>query len=660
MNKLNELIGPITSNTIDAVLVDIKNNTRKHGTIVSRLGQPFYVQKVIKGDRALSLQEIIQNFISKPLEEQAPLSQLRLRHRTVKEILDRKTTKINKLLRVVKFFYELIWKTITNYNKEIVLLKELEIKLNATNEPSSPSFSPLTNSSVQSTQIAFKSDSSPLTFSNKQVRFSDQKIIHDYKVDGVTIGSQEIHRFNSLDEDIHLCQSMIGFLTEKIRKVSQEPSKNQATILKQLNSKLNFYLKELTHVRQLKTEGQTWLHSNYFRHLIKKLVSYLEAIKQYVSVPINMRYQELLIAGKKVVGFFRLGIISDMRNGWFSMNDLKKMSHNPELIEKTIKRIKSEGGSRDRQKESIQHAISQLNHLIYKKNGKSIVNQEALDSLIEERQYVLEKQLLHLLNAQVEKNLEQIKASFEPHKKREFNLAHLALLNPKKVDHHKSGWMHDEQVEIEDMQCIFEIFKGKKIVFDSSGPIIDDQLIHLPYRLEGVPAAEAHVDLNTYFFNISTQGHMGNDGKQLELNKKEIKNLNIDSASLSESDKVLLDRLQGISKIPSKEKGYPIAEDFMVFLLKSKGMAVSVGCLSAKDRTGFISERVVLQHLPERYRDHPILRKQIFAANSPAVKVVSENTPGVTSLKINPLANVRGYDILEKLAVLARTVGSSD
>jgi hypothetical protein len=396
----------------------------------------------------------------------------------------------------------------------------------------------------------------------------------------------------------------------------------------------------------LKNHEKNWFSSNYFRDLLKIHHPFTEAIKKYISIPINMRYHELRKGDNtRAVGLCRLGVLSDMRNGWFSLKYLQDLNlkNHPERIKQIDKKIQDIKHYidfsflyrlTDGQKESAMYGLQLLENL--KKDPTQ------LKSMIQERKNILIQQMLPYLITQIKHNPSLVQAALKENNGM-FNLAHVCLLNQKKKQFDSTGWMHDERVEMEDMYTIFKEFNGKTIIFekiDTKEVLIKDE-IHLKYpdtELEG-----KKIKLNTFFLNYSVQGNTKNDGIQQIINQEQLNHL---------QEKTGIDVN---SQVKQKKLGYSQAEEALYTLLNNQQLAVSTGCLSGKDRTGFVCARLMQRFLRpligEKNTPTPF-EKDIIKPNSLASKVVQENTPKVHVLKVNPLEHLPGFNSLDKVKLV--------
>jgi hypothetical protein len=373
-------------------------------------------------------------------------------------------------------------------------------------------------------------------------------------------------------------------------------------------------------VKALKEAKGNWASSNYFRDLVKEH-GFEKACEKFAAMPINMRYQKLEKPdGTKVDGFCRLGVITDPRNGFTSLRELRELKGKPEQIKEKIAELRNKRSAceNENQKASIDRAINEL---------------ENIDVAIAEREAVLQTQFLQLLQTQVENK--GVGA-----KQEEFTLAHLGLLNPKKEEHDKTGWMHIEANGMKDMAEIFKDANGKKIVFEDNckAPYVDKDG---NYHVQTPPGGKAgdKLKLKAGFLNVSVQGCTENTELQKQLNREGLENLGLNEDST----------LTGLL-VSGDASNYKVAEEVGVLLL-GKG-AVSISCQSAKDRTGLVASRLVQRRLQDSYKSPTDAQKlpeeaqkkfenSILGDKGSAALVVEDNT-GISVLKINPKEFVKG------------------
>lgn len=483
-----------------------------------------------------------------------------------------------------------------------------------------------------------RGEEEPLTRSHSRLlgpndRSNDPTISHSYTIDGEEMGYQEIERISTVPQTIKFAKEMLAHLKDKLPH--QANSHERALI----ESDIRYYEQALQSAEAYAAKSD-WVNSNYFRDHIKTAGSFDQAIRSYVPAAVNMRYQSLEIKGKQAVGFVRVGIMSDMRNGWYSLTDLKAMQKDPELIEEKLQSL--EKGLSSLHGNQLESALYAINQLKLMKNSRPY-----LDKVIHDRKRVLQQQMIQLVSEQVARNPEKVKQALQSNGS--FDIVHVSLLNQKSNSQDRTGWVHDERVEMQDMQEIFHEFRDKKLVFDGRGPLIDGDAIYLPQAF-GDGGETSEVKLNTFFFNSSVQGNTENDGTQLHINQEEMSYLLKAHPDLFDGFPEIRDAI-----LQGKQTSYEVAEKFIKTLLDSKRLCLSLGCLSAKDRTGFVAERLMLAYLrpylpPENAHDFD---KKIFDSDGPAVRVVAENTPSFRVLKVNPFATLPGFNILDKIKMVA-------
>ncbi len=447
--------------------------------------------------------------------------------------------------------------------------------------------------------------------------------------------TERLTRESTLLESLAFHRAMIAQIKEKNGKKAKELTYHENQIVLIEN-----YLKE--------NKQKDWLPSPYFRQILsqQKKLNYPKASQQCIAAPVNMRYHDLSLKGEKHLGFYQLGVFSDMRNGWYSLKDLKKMCAEKEVEKKHFKnidRFKKPLTSKfltKKQIESAQDAHLKLNAI---KDELSIGKKTLVNEMIAERRLFLQTQMVQLIAAQVKMNPDLIKDG-------EFNLIHLCWLNHTLSSLDPTGWMHDERVEMEDMAEIFKEFNGKKLIFDGSGPRIDSSTIYLPLQ-EGVSNTDP-IKLNTFFFSTTVQKHMKNDKEQADINLEALRAINSKFPGFfKETD--LEKRLQ-----PGNVSNYKLAEDLMYHILKSKKFAVSGGCLSAKDRTGFITARIIQRFISDyiltkvstyknNFKNKVLLKKGIALSN------IRENTPEFNGIKVDVRSDLPGLTAMDRLNILS-------
>lgn len=461
-------------------------------------------------------------------------------------------------------------------------------------------------------------------------------------------GKNYIDRYSTVTKDREMTENTLKRLKEE-QKTAPKEKKSK------LNSQINYYENKLQNLdkrpkESTKTQKGDWVHSLGFRNLLKSFASFTDAISQYTAIPPNMRHQSVVKKdGSTVVDFVRMGAMTDLSNGSISLKTLKdiqkasseqrEMMINAELeklslLETTPTKFKGKVKKffgmehlDSKQRESINYAKSQLEAM--KTDPKSI------DTIIQERELRVRDQFLHLVNAQAEKG--KIKDG-------KLDLAHVALLNPKKSKLDKTGWIHDEGTMLQDMEAIFNQYNGSDIKFHPDGPFVDsDGIIHL----KGDPDKQSPVKLNAFLVNVNVQGKKVKDASYISQKLTQLLSMN---PELKDDP----DFIQIRDKLAEgKCAPHEIAEDFSL-LLHKMGKGLSLGCMSVKDRTLVVAEGVVVKALKKHFTDKTDskelqnLQEDIWKGDCGSSKVLQDDT-NVRYAKFQPKWISSGVSLRTKI-----------
>jgi len=531
---------------------------------------------------------------------------------TIRELHDRVTVHLKNLEILAEESEELISKI----NKVSALTGGEEVG-HVSRSPQisrQPSLAPKVNLSVQTP--------SNLTATVSREKFQGEWMVHEYHVDNKPIKARQcVERYSAVEEDIRLCMGMIKFLEQanQLEKFAfyQAQLLNSRERLASANTLFVKAMlkdqKQLMEMVKVETD-KTWLNTDSFRDLIRK--SFLKGVKKCIFATVNLRRQTL-ITSEKELELFRVGVISDMRNGWFSLTDFKRMSQAE--FKKEVSEIIKKKSNPKKPDEWAQFLIQQT--------------EKPIEKVQEERLWILEKQMLHLVQAVAERSQHKIVLSKESLPS--LKLVHVGFLNPKK-EKLELGWQHNERVEIEDMHEIFKEFRGKTLVLDGTGPYINGNEVHLPFKISGI----SKVILQTYFLNISVHGYEENDGVQLAINKESIQAMAQDGNQIFTQE--MTDKLNGKVKLARKEKGYPFAIDLTNVLLNHPAVVLSEGCYGGKDRTGYIAEKKMVKNLPAPYANHSSLKDKWNDPTYIPRKIAKDNTYYCDMIKVHLLSNYEG------------------
>lgn len=427
-------------------------------------------------------------------------------------------------------------------------------------------------------------------------------------------------------------------------------------------------------IQRCDSSSVDWANSDYFRDILRgdpllsskenpqglegAILHYERVIeREYLAMApaVNMRYHSCS-AGEKKEGWLRSGIISDMSNGFVNLQSLqtlhKSLANDDVETASALRRemaleiigfwqdaVTSKKVNADA---SAGYALRELGYPMETiqeiKRALDLARpvdrrllalaqddvpglRERLDRTIEKRTQVMQGQFLQLVTDHAARLTEEdVQGGM-------MKMLHVSLLSQrsKKID--GSGWFHNEENEILDMATLYEQFDGKKMIADPKGPFIDkDGNIHLPPS-DAFPLGKEIV-LRSIFISQSVQGGTRNNKVQGAINERAYAKLDsLDLEGKREMKKIL----------HAKRSDYTSAAD-MVSLALQAGFKTSTGCLSAKDRTGFVSA-LMTERVMKRNGFPPSLRRRILreqlGPNSPAVLVIKDNT-GTAIMKIKP------------------------
>lgn len=372
-------------------------------------------------------------------------------------------------------------------------------------------------------------------------------------------------------------------LDHYLQKGSSRSVEKWKTRLQSIKGDIRYYRRKIDQIdAYINSNGKTWLDSEYWRSSIREVNDYDAAAKAYIAAPINMRYHSYTSPDGDTSGMMRIGVISDMRNGWYSLHDLQQFreayKRNPadafDLMAKRLKVIAKDFAkhfdtreNRDiaadfaklskgqdplemaryfqsKVEEQLEEVVAELREKTDETELSKVDDKIALQSfrmglrrlvailenpqvvqqVIEERRRVLGDQMVQLVAAQMLRTSPVVDDSGRP----VFKMAHVGFLNTHKHEM-ENGWMHDEDVEISDMAAIFKEFDGMSIRFDDAlGPSVDYEkgIVYLPTPTlpDGV-SVDRDITLQTYFANICVQGNNKHDKAQKRINRAELRRL---------------------------------------------------------------------------------------------------------------------------------------
>jgi hypothetical protein len=360
--------------------------------------------------------------------------------------------------------------------------------------------------------------------------------------------------------------------------------------------------------------SEGWFKSSYFRDIVTENGSFAIAAENYIPALINFRKQtiedvgghhriRMRRAGKKQSWqFLRLGVISDLSNGYTNLAELVVMEKNPKLRDIRLAELEN-------LKESLEAKANKKSMIVPQLAGVEFALSELRDlpNTLIKRRTILQTQALQLVQKQMEERYHGHDA--------EFSMVHLSLLRESDKKVSANGWIHAEANRMLDMAEIFKEIDQSKIIIDSHGPFVDaDGNFHI--NLPGRGKKLQTVKLNAFFFNVSTRE--GKAGREVErkINTESLERYaRANATSKTEELRKLI--------FESGQYGFLGATEVGKFFLQSD-IATSIGCLSAKDRTAMVSAMIVRDFTGQGHDD---FLSSLADDNGIAHQIVKENSP---------------------------------
>lgn len=480
---------------------------------------------------------------------------------------------------------------------------------------------------------------------------------------------EEIYRFDTVE--------ILSKSINQEKEYLEKQPKSEA-----VDKRIEFLNKSSEKVNQVSNK-KTWASSDFFRDLIRgnpkldastnssgvkgAVEEYSKIMdEEYYAVPlaVNQRSQSCEVLTNKdgirqpSNTWLRVGVMSDMSNGFVNLKSLKQLQVYLEndskigatklrndMINDIIDKWRTSHNSGNKNAAaSAGYALTQLgvDSTTLNEWGKAISEKtlkpniqiddhnikdirQAVNQTIQKRDDVIAAQFLQMVVGHFENiTAKDIEGGT-------VKMMHVSLLNHHSKSIDGAGWNHDEENEMQDMDAIFNKFDNKKLICDGKGPFIDkDGNIHLPELKLPDNLKVPELNLKTLFVNQSVQGYTKNDGTAGEINQAAGKKLDklVDNNEL----KTKMNEV-----INGKETGFSSATDMVELGLKA-GFKVSTGCLSAKDRTGFVSASVTRRFMINGNCSTGFIANVIrdqLKETSPAVKVIIDNTK-TKIMKISP------------------------
>ncbi|CUI17534.1 hypothetical protein PNK_1929 [Candidatus Protochlamydia naegleriophila] len=451
-------------------------------------------------------------------------------------------------------------------------------------------------------------------------------ISYEYKnkLSGAVYGRDVVEREDAIkDLNANLLQQLNLLRSDlEIKKASfkENSSIQLSEAIADLEAEIKLCEHSLKNAQQAKGE---FVGSQFFRDELQNVADHSTGQKDYadrlnaicLGAPVNFRYQKYE-GDEREIGFFRLGVMTDLRNGFTNLAELKvihaelKSGLSSPTLEKKLSKLREMRKELAMQPESNKAKVLAIDYAIEQ------LQPEYVRQTIQERRHILNNQMLQLVQGQVARQLVGVVGNPS---QTTFSVTHLGLLNRKTDKQDQTGWAHNEAFQMTDMHEIFAEFAGKTLIFDGKGPAIDaDGHVHLAQTLIDLSGNPRKLKLETSFVNMTVQGHTKNDGIQQEINKKNMTKL-LEAAEKqvlnNPGDKEIQEGLELLNAVQKQleqgESSYLMAEAFSIALIKLK-FPLSMGCLSAKDRTGMVGGRTILNFVKESMYKDPALQSEVM------------------------------------------------
>lgn len=462
---------------------------------------------------------------------------------------------------------------------------------------------------------------------SKKPTYNFDHIKNEWKDNRGNKAEEEILRLKTVDLMTIAAQKELAYLRTKVSRLKSSTS---TPMTEKIGALFASRIQELSRqVSEYEHMASDWASSNYFRDIFRGhprlKFEYSLLVNKYLPLPVNMRIHTCKVfnqATKTIENseIVRLGVVSDMSNGFTNLKELKqieqelKKGHTHHLLQlqnDIIRRTEKE------LKKGHHNVFGAANYALSEVKDLATIQQ----TLEKRRQFLITQALPLVLEHAKKSELDKIDL---------LKMIDVRLLNHKKqkIDP-KTGWFHNETNELLDMAEIFKELSDKVLICDGQGPFIDEQgNIHLPQLVTNSDGSYKKIAIFAAVVNHSVQGHTKNDGASHEVNLETYSRLVMKFPNESHMD---------IAKVLMKKKtSYATAVD-LIDAAHRKGYKISTGCLSAKDRTGFVCAAwVVFKRMAcfsETYK-RKVIRKQLNA-KYPAVKVVLDNT-GAKRMKLGP------------------------
>ncbi len=344
----------------------------------------------------------------------------------------------------------------------------------------------------------------PLT--NGQVGSSEQMVRDD--VISMLVRSHEARI-------LHL-QQRIELLRESYRNSQTMPTngllqRQQERELTLMQHRLTLTQQNLIYAQQAQSERKIWVPTPSLRN---KIADHGPEQAERMWLPALVNEEQVLVRdhdGRSLaIPSLRSGAITYYPHGEIDIEKLTQFEQDFNAVDSRTKIRKAEAKTLKKMVPALRGRKTREIKLM----GRFAAGIE-LSKVLVQRQWALENQALQELTIHCQMLIESGKGLPKSGK---LVVARQSALDGNKSAKSVGGFVNNEKNQILDMKAIYGLLEGKEILFDGTGPYLDeDGVIHLPIRLEG---RQERVTFKPIFSNISVQGDIGNHGVQREINQK--------------------------------------------------------------------------------------------------------------------------------------------
>lgn len=401
--------------------------------------------------------------------------------------------------------------------------------------------------------------------------------------------------------------------------------------------------------------NKTWISSLDCRESLAKAGSLTSYQRTYVPGLVNQHIHRVEVPGQKDLVIGRCGGMQDESFGLLSRTLLQGMQGFSS--DKTGKDLVRDAKQflQDKAGPHLESNLQQLDYLSNCLKGKLNPTQNQMltqnlaalakpDKALAALSCSLNDQALAMLLDAMATNPDGVDKACQSG---QFVFCRQLLLNHTTRSFDTSGRVNCEGNKMENERATFEALYNKELVYDPTGPFIDEQgRIHLnDKRLEGKTVRFCPLLACT-----SIQGHLKNDGPQKVINDAFFAKAKALGLSCFNEIEEKVSRKRQTSAKTAVSLGSAVIQ---------QGISLSTGCASAKDRTGLICALIVYYHMakhagalsPADKIQLKIIEGKILSGGlADAIIQKNQRTPGIKIYDPRSLYYLSGVEIARHLS----------